>query len=352
MITEISISNYKSISDMTLIFKNLNLLVGCNSSGKSSIIQSILLASKSILEDYNSPLNGSLINVGEFTEARNYITNAKQIDLSIKSFNHEYEISITSDDDFCKLIKNKKDSDVIELLDPKKQRLSYISAHRIGAMNLYPKNYSNNSFLEYLGEFAINAFESNKDKPLREELVKDQLSKTLSSQVNYWLKYIINTELKTKEIKNSDNIKAMFSNSNNRFVRPKNIGTGTIFLVSIIINCLTSKKNSTIIIENPEIHLHPKAQSFLTDFFIFVANSGIQLIIETHSDHIFNAIRRNIFKSNISNEKVSINFLSLNNIRGLSENNKIEIDSKGVVINHHEDLFDQFNNDLDIMLGL
>ena len=82
MITEISISNYKSISDMTLSFKNLNLLVGCNSSGKSSIIQSILLASQSILEDYNSPLNGPLINVGEFTRNERKAPTSKVGDIS------------------------------------------------------------------------------------------------------------------------------------------------------------------------------------------------------------------------------------------------------------------------------
>ncbi|MBO0565475.1 hypothetical protein EXQ38_04210 [Clostridium botulinum] len=89
------------------------------------------------------------------------------------------------------------------------------------------------------------------------------------------------------------------------------MGSGLSYLISIIIICLSLEENEALIIENPEIHLHPKAQSRLTEFFIFISKANRQLVIETHSDHFFNGVRVAIANGTISNEEVSINFFKL-----------------------------------------
>lgn len=68
-----------------------------------------------------------------------------------------------------------------------------------------------------------------------------------------------------------------------------------------------------MIVENPEIHLHPKAITKLCDFFIFLVNAGIQVILETHSDHILNKTRWNVFKNNISNDSVKVYYRNSEN---------------------------------------
>lgn len=73
--------------------------------------------------------------------------------------------------------------------------------------------------------------------------------------------------------------------------------------------CLGAESDSVIIIENPEIHLHPKAQSKLCEFLYFVSQSGRQLFIETHSDHIFNGLRVGVANGSMNQEDISVNFL-------------------------------------------
>jgi len=91
---------------------------------------------------------------------------------------------------------------------------------------------------------------------------------------------------------------------------PENLGTGLSHLFSILVICLSAKKGNIIIIENPEIHLHPKAQAKLGEFFAFIASKGIQLIIETHNDHILNRVAYEIYNSSISKDDVIIHYFS------------------------------------------
>ncbi|EMV9621678.1 AAA family ATPase, partial [Campylobacter coli] len=72
--------------------------------------------------------------------------------------------------------------------------------------------------------------------------------------------------------------------------------TGLNFATKIIIIGLSLKKGDIFIIENPEIHLHPKAISKFADFFAFLVSKGIQVIIETHSNYLLSKLRYINFK--------------------------------------------------------
>ena len=165
------------------------------------------------------------------------------------------------------------------------------------------------------------------------------------------VRYILNTEIVTEDIIGTDRLKVQYSHNGSRKLRPNNIGAGVSYVISVLIVCLSSENNDLVILENPEIHLHPKAQSKLTDFFIFIANFGIQLIIESHSDHIFNGVRKNLFMDKISDSAVSIHYFEVNQ-DSLSDPVKISINKCGQIENHQNGLFDQFDEDLNTLLGL
>lgn len=354
MISNVSVKGLKSIDDLKVNFKNITLLVGTNSSGKSTLLQSILLASQN-LENLETPLNGKLVSLGNFREVRNFITNSQEILIEIGFDNFNYKLDIvesdTNKEDQSKINRNFDSN--MELIKKEiciDQGLYYLSSSRIGHKDIYDKNFSKSYKFGLLGEYCLHYFENNKMELLDEEIIKDTSSKTLQSQVNYWLKYIVGSSLVTEDIQGTDKIKASYG-VNNRSIRTKNLGTGVSYLVSIIIMSLSINRGETIIIENPEIHLHPKAQSLLTEFLIFISLSGRQVIIETHSDHIFNGLRVAIAKEQIQKEDYMINFFALNS-KGCTEVTEVEVSKRGRICGDVENLFDQFEIDLDKMIGL
>lgn len=353
MISKLKIEGLKSIDVIDMSMKNLNLLLGTNSSGKSTMIQSILLASQSVNKG-SAPLNGNLVSIGEFREARNFITNAKEIKVELETDCGNYSIRFKEDIDSQSgeaCIKIDDTTEEVKKFLTIDEGIHYLSASRIGHRDTYDKNFSTIYKFGLQGEYALDYFEKHKEDILDDELIIDKSSNTLEKQVNYWLKYIVNTSIVTNDIKETDKLKAKFESSSGRGVRTKNIGSGLSYLISIIIMCLSMKKESTLIIENPEIHLHPKAQSKLTELFVFIANNERQLILETHSDHIFNGLRVAIVQNKIEKNNMNMSFFKLDD-RGCSENNLIDIGKRGRINNYIEDLFDQFDIDLDRMLGI
>lgn len=356
MIKSLSVEGLKSIDKINIDFSKINILVGTNSSGKSTLIQAILLASQN-LNNINCPLNGNLVSLGDFREVRNFVTNAQKIKINIGLEGFHYIISLLeceeNKEDSCELIGNyydaKTNDEIMKQLSID-EGLYYLSSSRIGHRDIYEKNLSKSYKFGLLGEYCIYYFEKHKGKVLDKKLINTNISNTLESQVNFWLKYIVGSELSTEDIKETDKIKANFT-SGTREVRTKNVGSGISYLVSIIIMCLSIKEGDTIIIENPEIHLHPMAQSNLTNFLVFIANTNRQIIIETHSDHIFNGIRVAVALNTLNKTDYTINFFSLDEKRCTKVDN-IKISKRGRILDSPKGLFDQFEIDIDKMLGL
>lgn len=344
MIYSAEIEGLKSIDNIKLTLKNLNLLLGINSSGKSTIIQSLLIASQNINQN-NSKFNGSLVSLGDFREVRNFVTNAKIIKINLEDSKSSHELEFFEDRD--SLIDIDENSCDFKF----DNGLYYLSASRIGHMDTYEKNIKEVYKFGLQGEYCFSYFTKYKNRTLNSSLLIDDISETLDYNVNYWFNYIIGGKLVTTDIVQTDRLKAQFIGRSGREVRTKNIGSGLSYLISIIIMCLSLEENETLIIENPEIHLHPKAQARLIEFFIFISKANRQLIIETHSDHIFNGIRVAIANNNLISDEVSINFLSLNE-ENCTVNNEIKIGKRGRILDPPNDLFDQFDIDLDRMLGI
>lgn len=344
MINNISIHGLKSIDTLSIDLKNLNLFIGTNSSGKSTIIQGLLTLSQNI-NQHEFNLNGSLVSLGDFREVRNFNTNAKSIKIDVIDSKEEHSIEFFEQNEAVVNIKKEKCEIKFD------EGLYYLSAARIGHLDTYEKNIKEVYKFGLQGEYCFSYFIKNKDKVLDECLLEDRISETLEYNVNKWFEYIVGGKVVVSDIPQTDRIKAQFKGKSDRAVRTKNIGSGLSYLISIIIMCLSLEEGETLIIENPEIHLHPKAQSRLTEFFVFISNSGRQLIIETHSDHIFNGTRVAISNKTIDSNKISINFLRLNE-ENCTTNNEIHIGKRGRIVSPPEDLFDQFDIDLDRMLGL
>jgi len=205
------------------------------------------------------------------------------------------------------------------------EKIHFISADRIGPQELYLKsNLSDFAHVGRKGEFAVNLLNKMAQELVSEELCLGEDAKTLITQTEAWLGNILAPlSLEVKPLK------ANFLELLIGGFRPSNIGFGYSSILPIIVTGLIAKPDDKIIIENPEIHLHPKAQSALVEFLVKVANTGVQIFIESHSDHILNALRIATKEKLLKSEDSNILFFSQNLETKANEITSILIDEKG-----------------------
>lgn len=124
-----------------------------------------------------------------------------------------------------------------------------------------------------------------------------------------------------------------------------NVGVGVSQVLPILVSTLLAPATSLLIFEQPELHLHPRVQSRLADFFISAAQLDKHLIIETHSEYIIDRLRLRIAQSNDDKLKdmISINFVQQKD--GVSKVSPIEISEYGVIKNWPDDFFDHGERD-------
>ena len=366
MLDKIKIKNFKSLKKATIKLKNLNLFVGTNSSGKSSAIQSLLVMHQNLIREDNCGFNGPYISLGSFNEIRNYSSRKSgKVSIEAEENGQKYKLEFSPLDE-----DGKKEYAIISdsLCEKYNKTLKYLSCHRVGAKNLYSKNYDGDDNIGNEGEYAISYLSDMGDQPIESELIapstnqNSYVTNDLKTQTNYWLNKIVSTEIKIKKIEKTDSVRAEYLSAVSRegmkkHTRPIHVGSGVSYLISIIIVCLSSRKGDIIIIENPEIHLHPKAQAQLCDFLYFISKSGRQLIVETHSDHIFDGVRAGTAIGEMETDNISINFFRRKNNSSNTEVIPIVIGAKGRVSSFNpneelQDLFDQFDINLDKMLGM
>ena len=123
------------------------------------------------------------------------------------------------------------------------------------------------------------------------------------------------------------------------------VGFGISQVLPVLVQCYYAPQGSIIIVEQPEIHLHPNAQATLADVLINVINSredgidrNIQLIIETHSEHFLRRLQRRIAEGKIIDEdKVSAYFADVSKKTAHLE--PLEIDEYGNILNWPENFF-------------
>lgn len=319
MIESIHIQNFKSIENQVFDFKPLTILTGTNSCGKSSIIQAILLYSHYAArreEKYKAnSLKKYIDNLGNIKSLVSLVqkTNEREktfIRPTIDGYNESF-LSFGIHTDIIGLIETKKEKMLIF-----EENLYYISANRIGQENLPQSNEYEKCGIN--GEYIFGFYEDNKNVRLQNEklIFKDKIkngieptAESLSAQVSFWLNRILDLNLipRTEKIDNTK-VKLMYKNSDlhNFDITPFNLGAGVSYLAKILILGLSLKERDILIVENPEVHLHPNAIANLAEFFAFLAKGGIQVILETHSEHIINKMRYFVFKNQLSINDVQI----------------------------------------------
>ena len=352
MIKKLVIDNFKSIEHVEVSCANLNLFVGTNSSGKSTILQALLLLAQHT--SFSQGLSGELVSLGSYDDSKCKYSGKKNIEVSVvKNGMDSAKIEISRWENAYSIGRSPHNYDeiVADSFDINKRKIQYLSCHRIGPQNLYKKNMNMTDLIGVDGSFAMSYLTVHGKDTLDIALCKNSQDFTLLGQVNWWLKYIVGVEVETEEIADTDMIKTSYCTDSGIRVRPQHIGSGISYLISVIITCFAAPEDSMIILENPEIHLHPTAQSKVCEFLYFISGHNRQLFVETHSDHIFNGFRAGIATGEIGQDEVKTYFVSLNNTH-TTEVELVKFGRFGRIENQRKDLFDQFDIDMNKMIGV
>lgn len=127
-------------------------------------------------------------------------------------------------------------------------------------------------------------------------------------------------------------------------VKLTDVGFGVSQVLPALVQAFYAPKGATVWMEQPEIHLHPKAQSVLADAFISAIHSwengaprGTQLIIETHSEHFLNRLQRRVAEDIVKPEEIAIYFVD--NKRGTAQLEELKLDEFGEISNWPKDFF-------------
>ncbi|BDC06912.1 AAA family ATPase [Phocaeicola vulgatus] len=292
MISKLTINNLKSIERQSLDLCPLTILTGLNSTGKSTCFQAVLAAL------YHSSSNTSrLLDDMDFTfeTLRNRNVNAK--DLSIRFDWGEDEVAFRLNAEGAECVSSAK----VSLEDD----IFYLSANRLGFSDM--ETVSTKNKVGIAGEYLFGTFEQEKSTPVDKGLLLLSDSETLSSHINYWLTYIlgIKFEMQTEKVTQTK-VKVVYKSDDLPNLSPQQLGVGVSYLVKTLIMCLRSKAGNVLMIENPELHLHPAAQARLGEFFAYIAKAGIQVLLETHCEHLINKLQYQIYKGRFAHDDAVI----------------------------------------------
>lgn len=379
MIKTIDIKNFKSIKEKQFSLKNLNLLLGLNGMGKSSFIQALLALKQSPnLSNGRLDLNSNrFINLGTTKDALYQYSKKQDLSLDLNfssgnSLNLQFKYEPEADYFLSKNIEINSFTEIIRkvLQEPLfTDNFQYLNANRKEPTSVNPKNFSNvvnSKNIGNHGEFTahfievFNGDDLQFDNLLHKESIskdnvtgKEIINKTLINQINLWMGEISpNVNVRTTSI-SSDFVlleyvykQPNFGNTNR--YKPENVGFGISYGLPVVVSLLAAKPGELIIIENPESHIHPRGQAELGRLIAKTAMNDVQVIVETHSDHILNGIRVAVKENEISKEKVGIFYFErvTEADEQYSKVTDIAVDQKGELSSYPLNMLDEWNNQL------
>ena len=361
MITHIEVKNFKSLKNISLNIKGLNVLMGLNGMGKSSLIQTLLLLMQSDkLESRIIDLNDGLVKIGQGRDALYQFAEEDFILFGL-TFNNQnkyfWKFSYEKDKDQLRATSGfAKDQMTVFRANTKK--FQYISAERLGPQDLYEASSSvvvDKKQIGLFGEYAayfINMYGNDYSVMQRIRHPKAKSDKLLA-QANAWLGEISpGVTLNTKYVPDVNKVildyQFDFGNTKTNSFRPKNVGFGISYVLPIVLSLLTAEENKIIIIENPESHIHPRGQAELGKLISLAASTKAQLFIETHSDHILNGIRVAVKENLVDRQNVNILYFDKETTEKeqFTKVKPIEIDRNGELKEYPKNFLDEWSNQL------
>jgi predicted ATPase len=381
LLKHIHLQNFKASRDVDIRLAPLTVLSGLNSSGKSTLLQALATLRQSYSTDGNTNglrLSGELLQLGQ---CRDVLSQSAEGDPPLIS------IRVVEDDLDCQWIsRGEPDYDELPFQTaPSKlpkfitsQDFQFLQANRIVPQTLYPQashQARDTGFLGPRGEFTVGFLTKAKAQAHKVSARRiapkagfgltfdlfEKVSPTegLVDQVAGWLQQLSpGVRLEATPLKGTDEVLLQFqylgqsreAGLTSDKYRPTNVGFGLTYNLPILVACLAAPAGGLLLLENPEAHLHPKGQAALGELISRCASDGVQVLVETHSDHLLNSIRIAVKRKIIRTSDVVFHFFQRSVETGEAFVQSPTLFEDGRLSNWPEGFFDQWDKDVDALL--
>ena len=402
MITELRAQNFKSWQDTSkLQFAPLTGLFGANSSGKTSILQVLLMLKQTVERppDWNEPLyfgnEESLVNLGNFGTVIHKHKQDLSLDISvswksstvadinkyIRFYNLNVETLSSSQGDRDRseeisfstniargVVNNSYYATDLYRFDVQQPDLFRCYGFRTARNQImeissrFEGDFENLfSRILYLGPLREHprhryTWEGDHPKSIGQEgekaipaLLSGRIRRLpIDEQILSWLQrleLIHSYDLHPVSDTSRDYEFLVKKYKGGPEVRLTDIGFGVSQVLPVLILCYYAPEGSILILEQPEAHLHPKVQTELADVLIdVVKNRNVQIILESHSEHLILRLMRRIAEEQISADDTALYFCQIND--GTSEIQRLNMDEYGNIRNWPQDFFGDATGEL------
>lgn len=383
MLARLDLHYFKCFGGLKLPLKPLTLLSGANASGKSSVLQALVLLHQTMREDEWSSelvLNGASVNLGTAADVIDHLLGSRHCRIGLQDStgsHYEWEFEGDRDDMVLEIqqvhIKSEdgtKESfhrgealhymlpqlpivqDSLHSLTDRLIQLSYLTAERLGPREIYVLEGPRPApVVGPNGEHTLELLHRADDGRVLDELMIEGVPPKPMRQVEaHMAQFFPSCELAFSIVPNASAVTLGIRTSRStEFHRPVNTGFGITQVLPIVVAALTARKQDILLIENPEVHLHPAGQAMMGEFLARVASAEVQVVLETHSDHVLNGVRRAVKNNILSSDSALLHFFRpRHEIEG---GNGEQVESPTVDVNGNIDVwpdgfFDQLDKDL------
>lgn len=367
MLSYLTLKNFKCFEEQSFALGNLTIVAGANGAGKSTLIQALMLLRQSDLDkrtllSEKVRLRGSLVNLRSADAIRYFESEDTDVTISIEDDTIDEALDVTivdavKSEDTCNTAVSDNLSEFESNCALFSKELVYLAPDRVRPGEVHFSNLSSDAADGRIGDkygmmAASRLYQAlSKDENIQISEFDKSGDMRVYSNVSAWMSYIMdfNQSVKVTE-QDKEHVKMSYSvnvNGINTEVSPFNMPFGNSSVFPIVVALMTAPKNSLVVIENPEAHIHPKAQTRMGELLSIAAENGIQIIIETHSDHLLNGVRIAVKNQQIDENNVEVHFVYADKENPLLHHTKhIQIHDDGSMEDWPVGFFDEWEESL------
>ncbi|MCB0213921.1 MAG: DUF3696 domain-containing protein [Anaerolineae bacterium] len=373
MYKRLELKNFKAFRELDLELRPLTLLSGMNGMGKSSVLQSLLLLRQSYLQrsevvtnkgQLNLILNGELVELGTgqdiFFDRVDYRPDVLELGFTLHEENiGQYQWSYDYDAFSADVLTAKNpaatNSHTFYETSLFQDNFHYLQAERVGprtAFGMSDHRVRQHRQLGRAGEFTAHFLDVWRSDPVDRRVRHPKTNADgLFNQVTAWMGEISpDTQIEIKPHTDMDVMSVRIGFPGTKSFRSTNVGFGITYTLPVLVALLSAQPGYLVLLENPEAHLHPRGQSMMGELIARVASAGVQVIVETHSDHIMNGIRVAVRQNLVDPKRVAFHFFQRTRNGQDVDVETPEIDKEGRLDYWPKNFFDEWKTNLDRLL--